>query len=224
MWGDSRHLPAEVRAFNLVVVGSNPTGLTIVSNGLSATRRKGGFAVPRSSHVSLRNAAERPAGTGGGASARRLQQIRVREHRQSGGWRSFRAPVSRAEVIPRRGPWPSLEALKFATSEWVEWFNNRRLLEPIGSMPPPEAEARYYTEFEVLPMAAWLNETNLRRTRCGSICSNASRMVGRLVGRRRNHTQTSVFTMWRSDTLSASGLSQLFAGARPDLIFPSKVR
>jgi hypothetical protein len=39
----------------------------------------------------------------------------------------------------RRGPWRSLEAVDFATLEWVEWFNNRRLLEPIGNMPPAEA-------------------------------------------------------------------------------------
>ena len=37
------------------------------------------------------------------------------------------------------------EAVEFATLEWVDWFNNRRLLEPIGNVPPAEAEARYYT-------------------------------------------------------------------------------
>ena len=60
----------------------------------------------------------------------------------------------KTEVIRRRGPWRSLEAVEFATLEWVEWFNNRRLLEPIGNMPPAEAEARYYAELETLPMAA----------------------------------------------------------------------
>ena len=40
------------------------------------------------------------------------------------------------------GPWRSLEAVEFATLEWVDWFNNRRLLEPIGNIPPAEAEAR----------------------------------------------------------------------------------
>ena len=58
------------------------------------------------------------------------------------------------EVIRRRGPWRSLEAVEFATLEWVEWFNNRRLLEPIGNMPPAEAEARYYAEFETIAIAA----------------------------------------------------------------------
>src|SRR3954468_6873227 len=60
----------------------------------------------------------------------------------------------KTEVIRRRGPWRSLELVEFATLEWVEWFNNRRLLEPIGNVPPAEAEARYYAELETLPMAA----------------------------------------------------------------------
>ena len=50
----------------------------------------------------------------------------------------------KAEVIHRRGPWRSLEAVEFATLEWVDWFNNKRLLEPIGNVPPAEAEKRYY--------------------------------------------------------------------------------
>jgi putative transposase len=50
----------------------------------------------------------------------------------------------KAEVIHRRGPWRSFEAVEFATLEWVDWFNNRRLLEPIGNIPPAEAEQRYY--------------------------------------------------------------------------------
>jgi putative transposase len=51
----------------------------------------------------------------------------------------------KAEVIHRRGPWRSFEAVEFATLEWVDWFNRRRLLEPIGNIPPAEAEANYYT-------------------------------------------------------------------------------
>ena len=49
----------------------------------------------------------------------------------------------KAEVIHRRGPWRSFEAVEFATLEWVDWFNNRRLLQPIGNIPPAEAEAAY---------------------------------------------------------------------------------
>jgi transposase InsO family protein len=60
----------------------------------------------------------------------------------------------KTEVIHRRGPWRSVEAVEFATLEWVDWFNNRRLLEPIGNIPPAEAEAAYYAQLEAIPMAA----------------------------------------------------------------------
>ena len=61
----------------------------------------------------------------------------------------------KAEVIHRRGPWRTLEAVEYATLEWVDWFNNRRLLEPIGHVPPAEAEAAYYRELEEpTPIAA----------------------------------------------------------------------
>lgn len=60
----------------------------------------------------------------------------------------------KAEVIHRRGPWRSFEAVEFATLEWVDWFNNRRLLEPIGNIPPAEAELRYYAMAEQPAMAA----------------------------------------------------------------------
>ena len=60
----------------------------------------------------------------------------------------------KTEVIHRRGPWRSFETVEFATLEWVDWFNNRRLLEPIGNIPPAEAEAAYYTSLEVVPIAA----------------------------------------------------------------------
>jgi putative transposase len=60
----------------------------------------------------------------------------------------------KAEVIHRRGPWRSAEAVEYATLEWVDWFNNRRLLEPIGNIPPAEAEARYYAQAEHAAIAA----------------------------------------------------------------------
>jgi len=60
----------------------------------------------------------------------------------------------KAEVIHRRGPWRSFEAVEFVTLEWVDWFNNRRLLEPIGNIPPAEAEERYYAMMEQSAMAA----------------------------------------------------------------------
>jgi transposase InsO family protein len=60
----------------------------------------------------------------------------------------------KTEVIHRRGPWRNLEAVEFATLEWVDWFNNRRLLEPIGNIPPAEAEARFYAQSNELAMVA----------------------------------------------------------------------
>ncbi len=60
----------------------------------------------------------------------------------------------KAEVIHRRGPWRSFEIVEFATLEWVDWFNNRGLLEPIGNIPPAEAEENYYAAMDNLPMAA----------------------------------------------------------------------
>ena len=60
----------------------------------------------------------------------------------------------KTEVIHRRGPWRNLEAVEYATLEWVDWFNHRRLLEPIGNIPPAELEASYYHSTSQLPMAA----------------------------------------------------------------------
>jgi len=60
----------------------------------------------------------------------------------------------KTEVIRRRSPWRNLEAVEFATLEWVDWFNHRRLLEPIGNIPPAEAESRYYANLEEPAMAA----------------------------------------------------------------------
>ncbi len=60
----------------------------------------------------------------------------------------------KAEVIYRRGPWRSFDAVEYATLEWVDWFNNRRLLEPIGNIPPAEAEANFYAAMEKSDMAA----------------------------------------------------------------------
>ena len=76
----------------------------------------------------------------------------------------------KAEVIHRRGPWRSLEAVEYVTLEWVDWFNNRRLLEPIGNVPPAEAEAAYYAAMEEpTALAARLKQTSLRRSRYGSV-------------------------------------------------------
>jgi putative transposase len=60
----------------------------------------------------------------------------------------------KTEVIYRRGPWKGVEPVEFATLEWVHWFNQRRLLEPIGNVPPAELETSYYESTGQLPMAA----------------------------------------------------------------------
>ena len=62
--------------------------------------------------------------------------------------------LDKTEVIRRRGPWRTLETFKFATLEWVDWFNHRRRLEPIGNIPPAQAEARYYAQTDDFAMAA----------------------------------------------------------------------
>ena len=60
----------------------------------------------------------------------------------------------KAEVIHRRGSWRSFDAVEYAKLEWVDWFNKRRLLEPIGNVPPAEAEANFYADPETSEMAA----------------------------------------------------------------------
>jgi putative transposase len=50
----------------------------------------------------------------------------------------------KTELIYRRGPWRSLDAVELATLEWVDWYNNRRQLEAIGEIPPAKAEANHY--------------------------------------------------------------------------------
>ncbi len=59
----------------------------------------------------------------------------------------------KAEVIHRRR-WPSRADVELATLEWVNWYNHQRLLEPIGNIPPAEAEDRFYQQLSELPMAA----------------------------------------------------------------------
>ena len=52
----------------------------------------------------------------------------------------------KTEVIWRRGPWRGLDDVEYATLEWVDWFNHRRILEPIGDIPPAEYETNYYRD------------------------------------------------------------------------------
>ncbi len=60
----------------------------------------------------------------------------------------------KAELIHRRGPWRCFAEVELATLEWVDWFNNRRLMGPIGQIPPAEAEQSYYASLERPALAA----------------------------------------------------------------------
>jgi putative transposase len=75
----------------------------------------------------------------------------------------------KVEVIHRREPWRSFEAIEYATLEGVDWFNHRRLLEPIGNISHAEAEDQYYAAADNIDMAAWLTTQSLRETRGGSV-------------------------------------------------------
>ena len=60
----------------------------------------------------------------------------------------------KTEVIHKRSPWRNLDEVEYATLEWVDWFNNRRLLESIGDVPPAEFEQAYYEQLEGQAKAA----------------------------------------------------------------------
>ena len=60
----------------------------------------------------------------------------------------------KAEVIHRLGPWKSAGAVEWETLKWVDWFNHRRLLDPIGNIPPAEAERSFYEDSEHMNMVA----------------------------------------------------------------------
>ena len=60
----------------------------------------------------------------------------------------------KAELVHRRTPWKTIESLELATLTWVTWFNHTRLLEPIGNIPPAEAEELYYSQSLVPALTA----------------------------------------------------------------------
>jgi transposase InsO family protein len=79
----------------------------------------------------------------------------LQSEKRGPGWKPSGGPAAhRSTVIHRRRPWRSFEAVEFATLEWVDWFNNRRLLEPIGDIPPSEAEASFCATLEQSTKAA----------------------------------------------------------------------
>ena len=67
----------------------------------------------------------------------------------------------KTELIRRRGPWKGIDDVEYATLEWVDWFNHRRLLEPIGYVPPAEFEAAYWSK-EGSDERATLRDPSLR--------------------------------------------------------------
>lgn len=75
-------------------------------------------------------------------------------------YRSFNALAEtiiglfKAEVVHCLGPWKTADAVEWETLKWVDWFNNRRLLEPIGNIPLAEAEENFYAALERSEMAA----------------------------------------------------------------------
>lgn len=69
-----------------------------------------------------------------------------------------------AEVLHRRGPWRSFDAIGYATLEWVSGFNNRRLLEAIGNISPAEAREKFYAALETSDLAASLKSISIRQT------------------------------------------------------------
>ena len=60
----------------------------------------------------------------------------------------------KTEVIRHQGPWKGIDAVEFATLEWVDWLNNRRLMESIGNVPPAELETEYYDQMAGSAIAA----------------------------------------------------------------------
>ena len=60
----------------------------------------------------------------------------------------------KTEVIRKRGPWKYIDDFEYATLEWVDWFNNRRILEPIGHISPADYEQMYYQQLDESPEAA----------------------------------------------------------------------
>ena len=67
----------------------------------------------------------------------------------------------KTELIYRQGPWRGLDDVEYATLEWIDWFNHRRILEPIGDIPPAEYEANYYRQTSSADTAG-LKQNSLR--------------------------------------------------------------
>ena len=80
----------------------------------------------------------------------------------------------KTEVIRHRGPWRHIDAVEYATLEWVDWFNHRRLLEPIGYVPPAELEQAYYRQLGRVGHGGLTQTTESPEFRGGSGNTNAA--------------------------------------------------
>ena len=76
-------------------------------------------------------------------------------------WPSRVIGLYKTEVIRHEGPWKGLDEVEFATLEWVDWFNNTRLLEPIGYVPPAEFEEAYYAHAAATEAEEGLKQASL---------------------------------------------------------------
>lgn len=92
-----------------------------------------------SQYLSIRYA-ERLAETGG------VQSVGSRGDSYDNALTESVIGLYKTELIYNKAPWEGLQDLEFATLEWVDWWNNRRLLEPIGMIPPAEAEELFYSQ------------------------------------------------------------------------------
>jgi hypothetical protein len=92
----------------------------------------------------------------------------------------------------------NVEAVEFATLEWVDWINNRRFLEPISNVPPVEVEQRYQAMLEQPAMAACFKPNGLRQTRGGS-ARGISGFLTRQVSRER-HPSASAAALGTNNT------------------------
>ena len=79
----------------------------------------------------------------------------------------------KTEVIRKDGPWKGVDDVEFAALDWLSWFNDQRLLGPIGDIPPAEFEQMYYQLQQSCLVEVGLNQNCLRKTRGGSVFANS---------------------------------------------------
>lgn len=114
-------------------------------------------------------------------------------------------------MIHRRDPWHSLEAVELATLEWVDWFNNRRLVEPIGSIQPAKAEAGYYAVPEQLRHAGATRHDRVTQTKQRPIIRRLSAGVRWMRQILAEHSQKPRLTAGSEVMVRENGLRQIFA-------------